>query len=262
MRISPAIFPLVGISYFLTHPYLYPLLRARLLPCFLLSTFVLLTLFIWTYLPQVAFLYLFHGRASAWLNGTILVLGEASAIIALLFEAFFIDETQVDVFDSILVAKGHDELVSNSRPVLPEEIEPDPLLRLERPTEKALFAPFSLLQIVEFIAFLPVNLIPWVGVPLFVFLTGRRAGPLLQYRYHVLKGWDKKERKVFVKRNRGGYTLFGMVALVLQLVPVLSMLFLLTTAAGSALWAVQLEELERPQGDVAGEEEHYADDPV
>lgn len=32
------------------------------------------------------------------------------------------------------------------------------------------------------------------------------------------------------------------MALVLQLVPVLSMLFLLTTAAGAALWAVKLEE--------------------
>lgn len=31
----------------------------------------------------------------------------------------------------------------------------------------------------------------------------------------------------------------------LQLVPVLSMFFLLTTAAGSALWAVKLEEQKR-----------------
>jgi hypothetical protein len=32
-----------------------------------------------------------------------------------------------------------------------------------------------------------------------------------------------------------------MVALVLQLIPVFSMLFLLTTAAGAALWAADLE---------------------
>ena len=35
---------------------------------------------------------------------------------------------------------------------------------------------------------------------------------------------------------------FGTVALCLQLVPVLSMFFLLTTAVGSALWVVKLEE--------------------
>lgn len=32
------------------------------------------------------------------------------------------------------------------------------------------------------------------------------------------------------------------MALILQLVPVLSMFFLLTSAAGSGLWAVKLEE--------------------
>lgn len=34
---------------------------------------------------------------------------------------------------------------------------------------------------------------------------------------------------------------FGTVALLLQLVPILSMFFLMTTAAGSALWASELE---------------------
>lgn len=36
------------------------------------------------------------------------------------------------------------------------------------------------------------------------------------------------------------------MALVLQLVPVLSMLFLMTTAAGAALWAAQIEKQSQP----------------
>ena len=36
-----------GIYYFFTHPFLWPLLRARLLPSALLSLFVLTNLFIW-----------------------------------------------------------------------------------------------------------------------------------------------------------------------------------------------------------------------
>jgi hypothetical protein len=35
---------------------------------------------------------------------------------------------------------------------------------------------------------------------------------------------------------------FGIVYMILELLPPLSMLFLFTTAAGSALWAVKLEE--------------------
>lgn len=48
----------------------------------------------------------------------------------------------------------------------------------------------------------------------------------------------------------------------LQLVPVLSMLFLLTTAAGSALWAVDLEKQGRQQEAQSHEGPEYADDPV
>lgn len=35
---------------------------------------------------------------------------------------------------------------------------------------------------------------------------------------------------------------FGTVALLLQLVPILSMFFLMSTAVGSALWAVDIEK--------------------
>lgn len=79
-----------GIVFFIAHPFLYPLLKARLLPAFLLSAFILLNLFFWTYLPQVGFLALFHTKGSAWVNGTFLVLGEGAAVVAILFESFLV----------------------------------------------------------------------------------------------------------------------------------------------------------------------------
>jgi integral membrane sensor domain MASE1 len=48
----------------------------------------------------VVLLALFQGRL-AWVNAAFLVLGEGSAIIALLFEAFFVDETLVQIVDSV-----------------------------------------------------------------------------------------------------------------------------------------------------------------
>lgn len=64
-----------------------------------------------------------------------------------------------------------------------------------------------------------------------------------------------------------------MVALLLQLVPVLSMFFLVTTACGSALWVVKLEKqkqivAEASRSALAGGEDDtdapqaYTDDPV
>jgi hypothetical protein len=61
---------------------------------------VLPTLFIFAYLPQVAFLAIFQGEL-AWFNAVFLVLGEAATIITLLFEAFFVDETLVKIFDAV-----------------------------------------------------------------------------------------------------------------------------------------------------------------
>jgi hypothetical protein len=125
------------------------------------------------------------------------------------------------------------------------------------------YGPFSFRQIAEFVLFLPLNFIPFAGVPLFLLITGRRAGPLQHWRYFKLRGLGRKERNKEVESRRWGYTWyvapnfdvkkamdsvltlglrFGTIALLLQLVPVLSMFFLLTSAAGSALWAADLEE--------------------
>lgn len=138
------------------------------------------------------------------------MLGEGAAITALLFEAFFVDETQVDVFDAVLVAKGHEELVGRSRPVAPvvtgdDSYDGSPVRRLGRPVKTAVFAPFSLRQIVELIVLLPVNFIPYVGVPLFLIGTGYRAGPLLMWRYYALREMTRKERKAYIRRRRWSY---------------------------------------------------------
>ncbi|KAL8907410.1 MAG: hypothetical protein Q9171_005875 [Xanthocarpia ochracea] len=256
------LYPLKGIIYFARHPFLYPLLRRRFLPAFLLSIFVLVNLFLWTYLPQVAFLAIFHGRRLAFLNATFLVLGEAAAITALLFESFFVDETLVDVFDATLINEGCGGLVSASRVVDPAA--GDPVKQLGKPVTPSVYSPFSLRQIIEFVAFLPLNFIPVAGTPLFLVMTGYRAGPLHHYRYFHLLGFLKKERNDYLNRRKLTYTWFGFTALILQLVPVLSMFFLLSTACGSALWVAKLEQKRRRIGNPNGPEPGplYEDDPA
>lgn len=54
-------------------------------------------------------------------------------------------------------------------------------------------------------------------------------------------------------------TRFGTIALILQLIPPFSMLFLMTTAAGAALWAVDLERKRQLVGqrpNVSGDRYH------
>lgn len=93
-----ASYPILGIQYFLCHREFWPLFAGRLLPLSVMSLIVYFILFTFTFLPQLAFLAIFHGKA-AWLNAVVLVLGEGLVIIQALFEGFFVDECRVDVFD-------------------------------------------------------------------------------------------------------------------------------------------------------------------
>ena len=177
------------------------------------------------------------------MNATVFVLGVGTLLITMLFEALFVDHTQVDIFDAVMVAEGYEHLVRNRRPVSEDIDESDPAKRLGAREKGAQFAPFSFRQVIEFIILLPLNFVPFAGVPLFLLATGYRAGPLLNWRYFALKGFTKKERKEFImtKQRRFEYMWFGTFYMILELVPVLSMFFLLTSAAGSALWSVHIE---------------------
>lgn len=94
-----ASYPLRGIWYFSRTREFWPLFLGRLLPLSLISLVVYFLLFVFTFLPQYAFLAIFHGRG-AWVNAVVLVLGEGLVIIQGLFEGFFVDECRVDVYDA------------------------------------------------------------------------------------------------------------------------------------------------------------------
>lgn len=166
----------------------------------------------------------------------------------------------------IFVKEGLEDMVAATRMLDPTAT--NPVKMLGKPTTSVTYAPFSFRQTIEFILFLPLNFIPYVGVPIFLVLTGARAGPFAHWRYFKLRGLTKKERNAEIKLRRWQYTWFGTMALLLQLIPVLSMMFLLTSAAGSALWAVKLEKKRRAQEEAAGtgqgadSVERFTDDPV
>ena len=190
------------------------------------------------------------------------MLGESAAIVALLFEAFFVDETLVDVFDAVLIIEELQDLVEQGRVI--DSSAKNAVKSLGKPTGSAIYSPFSFRQILEFIVFLPINFIPFVGVPIFLIITGYRAGPFHHWRYFKLLGMNKKERNEYIKQRQLKYTWFGVVALALQLVPVLQMFFLLTTSAGSGLWAAKMEKARRKRQAAPPQSmpEPYQDDPA
>ena len=120
------LYPLKGIYYYLSHPFLWALFGRRLIPLVVVSIVVLGLLFTFAYLPQVAFLAIFHGHL-AWFNAAFLVLGEGQVVIALLFEALLVDETLVNVFDVRFVSPSLQSL----RCLLPSLTTPDRTTKAE-----------------------------------------------------------------------------------------------------------------------------------
>ncbi|KAL1861750.1 hypothetical protein VTK73DRAFT_6964 [Phialemonium thermophilum] len=259
-----AAYPLQGVWYFLRHREFHPLFVGRLVPLSVISFLVYFILFTFAFLPQWAFLALFHGWG-AWASAVVLVLGEGLVVIQGLFEGFFVDEARVDVFDATLINCGLTDLVAPHRVLVPDA--PDAVKRLGKPTGRAEYQPWSLVQIVELVVFLPLNLVPVVGPPAFLLITGARLGKLSHHRWYQLRGLARDERKREIRSRVWDYTWFGTVAMVLELVPVLSFFFLLTTTAGSALWAAKMEKQRReqrqgPAQDAGQSGAAYQDDPV
>ena len=103
-----------------------------------------------------------------------------------------------------LIREGLVDLVSPTRILFHDA--PNAVKMLGKPTTSAVYSPFSFRQIAEFILFLPLNLIPVIGTPFFLLLTGARAGPLHHWRYFKLLGLSKKQRKEAIRRRGWKYT--------------------------------------------------------
>ncbi|EGR48345.1 uncharacterized protein TRIREDRAFT_32149, partial [Trichoderma reesei QM6a] len=253
-------YPIRGIWYFSRHREFWPLLFGRLLPLSLISFFVYFVLFSFAFLPQFLFLAIFHGWG-AWVNAVVLVLGEGLVIIQGLFEGFFVDECRVDVFDATLINLSLKDLISPHRILF--EDAPNAVKMLGKPTSSATFNPWSTIQVVELIFFLPLNLIPYVGTIAFIVITGTRMGKLSHHRWFQLRGLSKAAQAKEIKSLEWEYVFFGTVAMILELIPVLSFFFLLTTAAGAAMWAADLEKSRRNEAESSARQgalARYTDD--
>jgi hypothetical protein len=104
----------------------------------------------------------------------------------------------------VLIDKGLADLISPTR-ILYQDAT-NSVKKLGKPTTSVVYAPFSFRQIIEFIIFLPLNFIPYVGTPAFLIVTGARAGPFAHWRYFKLRGLTKKERNAEIRQRRWKYT--------------------------------------------------------
>ncbi|TXT05927.1 hypothetical protein VHUM_03688 [Vanrija humicola] len=230
-------YPLYGALYILSHPRLLVPVLPVLLRALLISAGVVAAAFFFLYLPQVAWLALFSGPL-AFAAAIPLVLAEAWIVLVFLGKNFLLGQLNTDLFDAVLVQRGYSALVEKGRAVTTKKGSNVRVLgrALTKPLSK-----FSTDGLVRYLITLPLNFIPVVGTAFFLGYNGYKSGPGYHARYFQLKGFDKEERDAFIKQRRGAYAGFGTIAIAFNLVPIVSVLLSLTTSAGAALWAADLE---------------------
>ncbi|KAF4615072.1 hypothetical protein D9613_002851 [Agrocybe pediades] len=244
-------YPILGITYLISHPSLYKSVAPVLFKAVATSVGITAALFFFTYLPQVAFCALFSGPF-AFLTAALMVFGEAYAIVSVVSKAFFLNAAQDRIFDAVLLQQGNQALVERGREVRSNSSGFKVL-------GKSITKPLNRMSkdgILRYIISLPLNSIPGVGTALFLLFNGVKAGPGFHARYFQLKNYDKTTRQSFVEARRGAYTAFGAVAVGLNLVPIVGLLFNITSTIGAALWANKLEKTQASESSSGRKVDH------
>ncbi|KAF5231798.1 hypothetical protein FANTH_13236 [Fusarium anthophilum] len=224
-----------GIFYFISHRSLWKPFISKLGPLVLLSTGVIGGMFFFTYLPQLAVLFFVNGPIAP-LSAVLLVLNESTTIINLVSRNYLLQDALLDVFDGTLLACGDTQIVSEGREV---KSGADPMQKLGK-IIKSPFEKFSPKAIVRYVMYLPLNAIPVVGTVIFILIQARTRGKGVHGRYFQLKKWSQPKREDWLTKNVGPYTAFGLVATLLEMIPVASMFFTFSNTA--ALWAADIED--------------------
>jgi len=181
-----------------------------------------------------------------------MILTESAAVVSILAESFLTEAQIIDVFDTVLLERTAgiqhvQDLVARARVLDRDAITGEWKLGEHRSYPFLKFKA-SFKSSILFILELPLNLIPVIGTPLFVCLQGYHLGPLHHYHYFQLLRYDDATRKEYVRQNRFKYSLFGLVHVLLQMIPVANIFFLFSTGTGAALWASKAE-LRRLEGE-------------
>lgn len=229
-----------GIKYFYTHSELWPFYLTIFIPQLILTLFVYLVVFIICFPIQFIVLTLIAGPfvfISTWIS----VIHQSIVISAFIVTFFMMPEIQRITFDAVLSKEFADDaiLLARLRRIVkvPFWIKCGNFI-IKIP--QALTFPYV---VVRAIILVLIGFIPFIGPCIVILLQAPSKGLQSHSRYFIIKGYTKPQIKSYYRENTGGYIGFGIVLLILELIPLLNVFFMFTNNLGAALWAVDLENV-------------------
>ncbi|KAG5926502.1 hypothetical protein E4U53_003073 [Claviceps sorghi] len=238
LRSRAYLYPLKGVVYFLSNGSLWKPFTSKIGQLLSVSAAVVGGMFAVAYLPQLAVL-VFTSGPFAVVSTVFLVLNESATIINLISRHFILQQAILDAFDGTLVSRNAINVLRGGREI---KSGSDPISRLGK-TLKNPFSKFSPTALIRYVMYLPLNFVPVVGTVAFLYLQARNRGEMVHGRYFQLKEWSTSQKREWLDKHTGAYTAFGMVATLLEMIPLANIFFTYTNTVGAALWAADIEEL-------------------
>ena len=238
MSVRPAlIYPFRGMFYFFVHPSLWNELFCGVLFMFVFSLLTLVLFFVFVFSPQSVSLSVYLVDWLAWLVSFILTIFEIGLVVLIcscLFLAYYMET----IFDAVWKEETWNR----------EERQGEGRGREER-IDRGYSCLKSFLVLIVFRVGLflltaPLNLIPLFGTVLYIYLNGFFYAWSLHCRYFDLIGLSFLQGRHYVEINRSSYTQFGIVAILLEMLPLLNFVTPISNVIGSALWACDIERFE------------------
>ncbi|KAI8891100.1 hypothetical protein K501DRAFT_328225 [Backusella circina FSU 941] len=236
-----AVYPLEGISYFFAHPK--QLWWKTVAPIVLTLVFSVVSLVIaFKFLLPYQVHHLVHHHWPHWLAlfASIILAIIESAIMNIVCYAVLVPFFQDAVFDATLRARGLDKIFD-------EIVEVPGAILCWRNFRSSLLVFWALLiiKILLLILTAPLQLIPFAGTALACYISGWPTAWSHHLHYDLeFRGLKVSESSKKAWTDKWSYTHFGAVACLLELIPILNILFVWTNFIGSALWIADVYEKE------------------
>ncbi|CAF4219381.1 unnamed protein product [Rotaria sp. Silwood2] len=227
-------YPFHGIFYLIRHPSLWRHIFCGLIIMIIVSIISSILLFVFAFPGQAHGLSSYMSRWISWMLSFFLTLIEI-AVSVLVFSSLFLAYYMDIIFDAV----WRQETMGINQ------------IQRERLSAKtySCIKSFLILIIVRVILVVitsPLNLIPIIGTILYIYINGYYYAWSLHCRYFDLLGLTFSQGKHFVEENRSDYTNFGIVGVLLEMIPLINLVTPVTNVIGSSLWACDIERFKEP----------------
>ncbi|GBC04363.1 hypothetical protein RclHR1_05640006 [Rhizophagus clarus] len=98
-----------------------------------------------------------------------------------------------------------------------------------------------IVQIIALIITMPLHAIPILGTIFYCYINGWVMAWGHQIHYHLdIKEWTIRQSLNFAWENYNDYSMFGFIAVALELIPIANFIFFWTNVVGAALWTADI----------------------